>query len=84
MQITQHHVAIYGNKIVVMDYIPPEKKKLEFMFAALRITDNGFSGHVVTPKGEVWFIPKNNPKKSKKLPQDEAAAFMASHGLVVV
>ena len=62
MKITEHHVAAYNDKLVEMDYIAkrfvglPKKDlwKKEFHFAAMRITDNGFDGYVITPTGEVF------------------------------
>lgn len=81
MSVTKHHVAIY-NKIVVMDYVPNPKQ--EFMIAAYRITDNGFDGHVVTPKGEVFFVPKGNPRKNKKLTSEEARSFLNQHEISAI
>lgn len=80
--ITKHHVAIYNDKIITMDYVPNPKQ--EFMIAAYRITDNGFDGHVVTPHGHVFFVPKNFPRKNKKLSDEEARLFLERHQIRVI
>lgn len=63
MLTTNNHLAIYNNKVVVMDYLTsiaklPNKARLkkEFHYAAMRILDNGYDGYVVTPNGEVFQI----------------------------
>lgn len=82
MHLTNHHVAVYNGKLVPMDYVPSPKQ--EFMIAAFRIADNGFEGHVITPKGEVFFIPKGEARKNRRLPPDEARAFLEKLGITVV
>jgi len=68
-----HHIALYNNKAVPMDYLAPTK---EFQFACMRIQDNGASGFVFTPNGDVYKITQG--KRLAILVKDEAqkaAAF---------
>ena len=49
-----HHVIIYNNKRVVMDYI--ENPKEEFKYACMRISDNNATGIVITPDGKQYQV----------------------------
>jgi hypothetical protein len=57
MQLPAHHVAFYSGKAVLMDYIT--NKKEQFRRAAQRIADNGASGFVITPKGQVYAVTRD-------------------------
>jgi hypothetical protein len=69
----KHHIALYNGRAVPMDYLAPSK---EFQFACMRIQDNGASGYVFTPNGQVYKITQG--KRLAILLKDEtqkAAAF---------
>lgn len=79
--VTNHHISSYNGKLVVMDYV--KDPKMEFHIAAMRILDNGFEGHVITPKGEVFQILKSK-RAAIKVHGQEAQDFLTSHGIKVV
>jgi hypothetical protein len=69
----KHHIALYNSKAIPMDYLAPSK---EFQFACMRIQDNGASGFVFTPRGDVYKITQG--KRLAILLKDEtqkSAAF---------
>ena len=60
---TDHHIAIYNNKTVIMDYI--DNPKEEFKYACFRVRDNlktGTVGYVITPKGKKYLISRESRK----------------------
>lgn len=73
---TQHHVAEYGGKSVVIDYVADKKR--EFKVAAQRVSDNlkpGEKGYVTAPDGKRYEISWGT--KSAKLVTPETTAPVA-------
>ena len=59
----KHHIAVYGGKRVVIDYVADPKR--EFSVAAMRVHDNlgaGEIGHVITPAGKRYEISRASRK----------------------
>jgi hypothetical protein len=47
--------AVYNGKAVEMDHLPPNE---QFRRACQRIIDNQSAGHVITPRGLVYFVSR--------------------------
>lgn len=64
---SSHHVVFYDSKIVIMDYLKPEK---QFQFGCFRIRDNANLGFLKTPKNEYFLITRIH-KMAKKISKIE-------------
>jgi len=65
-----HHLAVYNQKVVVLDYV---EKKQEFKWAAIRCADNmssGTVGYVITPNGEQWLITRESRRAKRVWPSN--------------
>jgi superfamily II DNA or RNA helicase len=74
-----HHVAIYGGKEVVVDYVPDPRR--EFSVAAMRVNDNlptGKTGLVVTPKGQ-YFLITEGKRTSQLIAPGDVPTALAKH-----
>ena len=63
---TGHHLAIYNNKTVIIDYVEPKE---EFKYACMRISDNLGTGNnstdqgfVITPDNKKYLITRQSRK----------------------
>ena len=52
-----YHVAVYGDRVVPMDYISDRKR--EFSAACMRCVDNAWEGSVITPGGVVYSVSRS-------------------------
>ena len=52
-----YHVAVYGARVVPMDYIADRKR--EFSAACVRCVDNAGEGSVITPGGLVYSVSRS-------------------------
>lgn len=63
-----HHVAVYGDKAVSMEYVEGDQFKL----AGMRVADNAGEGYIVTPTLKVFAIRKGKKYAQRVTDQAEA------------
>jgi len=75
MEKNKHHIAVYNNKEVVMDYVKNPKE--EFKYACMRIYDNlgtgptpTDKGYVICPDGKKYEISRDS-KKAKLVKENK-------------
>ena len=75
-----YHVAVYGDRVVPMDYIADRKR--EFSAACMRCVDNAGEGWVVTPGGAVFSVSR--AYRSARRVAGEAAAAVVQRAAEVL